>query len=146
MENNYDFNLISKEVLTILYCLDEKLIKKIPDNIIQELMMNAADCDKEIIIDFNKNLENQNITEECKDIIALIYYNYIATDDNKRIIKEKWGIKDNNYNKEISEKYDINNIFEERNNKNKKEEKALVKYKEENVFIRFLKKLLRINK
>ena len=109
-------------------------------------MMNAADCDKEIIIDFNKNLENQNITEECKDIIALIYYNYIATDDNKRIIKEKWGIKSNNYNKEISEKYDINNIFEERNNKNKKEEKALVKYKEENVFIRFLKKLLRINK
>ena len=149
MEKEIDFNYVSKEVLTILYYLNEELIKKIPENIIQELMMSAADCNEEIVIDFEKDLENQNVSEECKDIIGLIYYNYIANEDNKRLIKEKWGIKDNNYNKELSEKYDIDKVFEERNKKAeavKEEENALVKYKEENAFIRFIKRLLRINK
>ena len=51
MEKEIDFNYVSKEVLTILYYLNEELIKKIPDNIIQELMMSAADCNEEIVID-----------------------------------------------------------------------------------------------
>ena len=68
---------LAKEVLTYIAFFDEELLEKIPDNFLKQLNIIAADSEKEIFIDPTKSLENQDMTEKCKEILGLIYYSYV---------------------------------------------------------------------
>ncbi len=92
MEDNYNICDISKETLTFLAFFDSNMIKRIPDYIIAKLCEQAADSKMNFYIDETKKFEEQNISEKCKDMISLIYYNYIAGEDEKKEIIEKWCI------------------------------------------------------
>lgn len=58
---------------------------------------------------------NQNISEETKDIIALIYYNYFADDKEKNEIAKIWKENDEKFQEKSNEIYDIEKVFKSRN-------------------------------
>lgn len=84
-------------------------------------------------IDKNKTLKEQDILPETKDLIALIYYSYIATEGEKEEILQIWNENEILYQEKIKKKYNLENIFRKEKSKkeNSKEEnnKAMVEYK-----------------
>lgn len=141
MENVQNISDISKETLTFLAFFDNKLIEKIPAHIISKLCEDAADSKLDFYIDTTKNFQEQNISEKSKDLISLIYYDYIAEEDEKKQILNQWNLNETNYQKLQKEKYSYDNLFSNKKNPTCVE---LVEVKKENIFqkiINFFKKL-----
>lgn len=136
MENISD---ISKETLTFLAYFDNQMIRKIPDYIINKLCDEAADSKLDFYIDVNKKFEDQKISEKSKDLISLIYYDYIAEKDEKKDILNQWNLNEKNYQNAQNEKYNYDNLF-----KKKKDISCvqLVKVEKEGLFEK-IKKLLK---
>lgn len=139
MENINNLGTISKEVLTILSYCDEDIINKVPNSLIKELVNYAGGSKVECFLLPEKKLEEQNISKEAKDLISLIYYSYIANQEEKREIEKIWYKNENKYQEELSNKYNIDNLFK---TNAKQEEVQLIKYENDNAFIKFFKKLL----
>lgn len=72
-----------KEVSEILKYMDEELVNKIPTKFITFLQENMS---KEYDFKINENvaLEKQNISREAENILALLYRNYWATEEEKQ--------------------------------------------------------------
>lgn len=81
---------VYKEALILMSLFHKDLVSKIPENVWQVLLEIAAESNKEFYFDVTKSLEEQNISEECKDIISLIYYNCVASSEDKKEIYEFW--------------------------------------------------------
>ncbi|MEI3355754.1 MAG: hypothetical protein V8R81_01485 [Clostridia bacterium] len=114
MENIETIEDISKETLTFLSFFDSKMIEKIPGSVIKKLCEEAAESKQDFYIDVNENFANQKISEKSKDLIALIYYDYIADEDEKKEILNQWNINEKNYREIKKIKYNYDNIFENR--------------------------------
>ena len=72
----------------------------------------------------NKKIEEQDISEDTKNFIALLYYNYVASVEEKKDILNIWIKNDNINNEEIS----TSNLFETKKDvvESKKIEKNVV--------------------
>lgn len=140
-------NDIAKEVVSILDYVDYELIKKIPIKFLDYLKNTAKDSNKNVNIDLNKSLLEQNISEESKDLIALIYYNYFADENEKSQISKIWVNNEKIYQKNLEENYDLNSIFKNNLEKEYNKELPLVIKKEGllNKIINFIKKIF-VNK
>jgi hypothetical protein len=99
-----------KEIIEILKYTKKSDVKKIPKEKII-LWQNNMDKTWDFTVDTNKTLEEQNILDETRAIIANIFYDYWATDYQKQRIDEK--DKKNAEIQEIQkrEKYNPDNIF-----------------------------------
>lgn len=143
-------NDVYKEVLTILAYFDDELIKKIPDNVFKNLKELAADSEADFYINTEKDLENQNISEASIDLISLIYYDYIADENEKRKIMELWNENERKYQEKLREKYNVDNIFKKRIEETTKVEKiSMIEHKKENIFDKiksFIKSILKATK
>ncbi len=83
MLENID-NDTAKEVLTILgYCSND-IIKNIPNKIFEKLTTLAATSEKDFYVDKTKNLSQQNISENCRNIISFLYFMYVLDDKQKK--------------------------------------------------------------
>lgn len=139
-----------KEVLSILAFCDEELIKKIPTQVMRKLVEIAADSEESYYIEKNKKLCEQYITEESKDLISLIFYSYIADENEKKELLDAWNKNEDVYQEKLREKYNPDNIFEKRrttyNEQAITNELAVVEYKETliNKIINKIKKLFKI--
>lgn len=122
---------ISKETLTFLSFFDNKMIEKIPSHTISKLCNEAADSKLDFYIDVNKSFEEQKISEKSKDLISLIYYDYIATEDEKKEILNQWNLNEQNYQNAQKEKYNYDNLFTNRKNTSCVE---LIEVKKETIF------------
>ena len=111
MENTQEINNVCKEVITILGFFNNDVIEKIPSEILKKLNELAADSKLNYYIDKEKNLINQNISEKSKDLIALLYYSYIATQNEKDELSKIWNENENKYQEELYKIYNPNNIF-----------------------------------
>lgn len=140
-------NDIAKEVVSILDYVDYELIKKIPIKFLDYLKNTAKDSSKKVDIDLNKSLLEQNISEESKDLIALIYYNYFADENEKSQISKIWVNNEKIYQKNLEENYDLNSIFKNNLEKEYNKELPLVIKKEGLLYkiINFIKKIF-VNK
>lgn len=143
MEKIQEINDVCKEVLTILGFFNIDVIEKIPSKILKKLNELAAASELNYYIDKEKDLINQDMSEKGKDLIALLYYSYIATENEKNELSKIWNENEKKYQKELNEKYNPDNIFKkvlERESANienlKNDNTALIDYKES-----FLKKL-----
>lgn len=85
---------IYKEVFMVLSNLNSQLVNKIPQKVFSKLVELAADSTKQVVIDVTKPINEQDISEESKDIISLIYYNCIADETEKRELIEIWNYND----------------------------------------------------
>lgn len=139
MENVQNVSDISKETLTFLAFFDEKMIKKIPVHTIAKLCEEAADSKLNFYIDANKSFTEQDISEESKDLISLIYYDYIAEEEEKKEILNQWNLNEKSYQNLQREKYNYDNIFQ---NKKSTTCVELIEVKKETIFQK-IKKLLK---
>lgn len=108
---------IAKETLYILNYFDSNFVSKIPNKFLENLKKIAETSQITVNIDRYKELEEQEISEDCKDLIALIYYNYVANESDKEEILKCWNKNEKKYQKELNEKYNANDIFKNINNK-----------------------------
>lgn len=73
MEEKLD-NDLAKELLMILSLCDDDFINNIPDNIFMKINELASLSSKEYYFEKEKSLLEQDITEDCKDMLSLLYY------------------------------------------------------------------------
>ena len=152
MENILEMNNVCKETLIILSFFDEELLDKIPTKIFKKLNEFAADSKCEFYIDKNKDLLEQNISEKSKDLISLLYYSYIANEEEKKELSNIWNENEIKFQKVLKEKYDSYNIFKkvDKNENIKKSNitnHALIEHKESFLekFKNFILKIFHIN-
>lgn len=111
MEKIQEINDVCKEVITILGFFNIDIIEKIPSKILKKLNELAADSELNYYIDKEKHLIDQDISEKGKDLIALLYYSYIATENEKNELSKIWNDNEKKFQKELNEKYNPDNIF-----------------------------------
>jgi len=139
------------EVLDILDNSDDTICEKIPDKLIEFWQRNKSSIYKPKL-DHSKPLNEMNLKEKTKDIITMIYLNYLCDESEKEIAKGIIKENEENYQIMLREKYDPDNVFKNRN----KEEKigsqesintlAIIKYKESifNKIIKSIKRFFRL--
>lgn len=103
---------VSKETLEVLKYFDSTFISKIPESFLRAMKDLASKAIVEVKIDTTKSLKEQNISDDCKDMIALIYYNYVATKPERLEMTEIWQNNEKVYQKALYEKYNPDNVFE----------------------------------
>ena len=111
MEKIQEIQDVCKEVLKILGYLNNDILEKIPSRILKEINELAADSNLNYYIDKEKDLLEQNISEKSKDLIGLLYYNYIANENEKYELSKIWNENESKYQNELNEKYNSNDIF-----------------------------------
>jgi len=145
--NNVSYIKAYTEVNCLLEYLPQSYIDKLPKKLI-ELIQKQSNEQYNIIIDTNKSLLEQNFSQKTKDLIAVIKYNYWSTDEEKQQLKKIFSENENEYQKELLEKYNPNDIFKKKEPKIGTAEHIetnlqMVEYKE-NIFIRFFNKIKNI--
>ena len=143
---------IYKEVFITLSCFSNDLIDKIPNNVLEKIADLSLDSNENVYINKDKSLKDQNISEESKDLISLIYYNYIASDKEKEWLFKLWNENENSYQERLKKEYDIDNLFKHKERENTKTEDTsssnieMIEYKKETWFSKFrnfIKKILK---
>ena len=80
------------EAYEIIINLNEILMNKIPNEIMLFLYANKNDNHK-FLYDENKSILDQKILPETKQLISIIYHNYICEDEKERLeIEEAWNL------------------------------------------------------
>ncbi len=148
MEANSAINYtnVFKETLEVLKHFDSEFLSKIPNEFLNAMKEFASKSTITVNIDTSKNLIEQDISEECKEMISLIFYSYIATKEEKEELTELWNVNEEVYQKGLKEKYNVDNIFENskkvKETENAKDSKTeLVEYKEKNFFQKIIEKI-----
>ena len=136
------------EVMQVLKYFDRNLVMKIPIELLEyfkehqkkDLIVNI---DKEDI--FNKN----NISKDALALLAYIDLEYWADEEEKCELKKMYMENEKNHQIELSEKYEHDNIFKNKeeidiNEKAVIEETSMIEYKKDNIFIKLKKFILNI--
>lgn len=113
------------EVIAILENTETSLLAKIPIKLIQFFESKANEENLKYKLDFNKNYDEQELSEEARTIMTLIYKDYIATPNQKNELNEKILQKQIEEEKELREKYNPDNIFKNNNIDSQKTPKEL---------------------
>ncbi len=92
MEESVSPNL-AKELLNVIFFLEDDFIDRLPDDFINKLVLLAADSDKNFVLKKDKKLWEQEISEECKNYLALLYYQFSSRDKQNELI-ESWAKND----------------------------------------------------
>ena len=140
------------EVLEILRYIPVEDDNKIPTEIIENMQLNA-DKEYKYIVTHPDNFQEQEMLKETETILAVLYRDYWATEEQrKRILeKEKYDLKV--LEEEKRKIYNPDDIFKKNKNTNveipeNNTNTALIEYKE-SFFIKlkeFIFKILHINK
>ncbi len=95
--------------------MDIEYLKKLPQKFIEFINSNM---DKDCIPNIDKNtpINEQKLKKDTKVLLSLLYRNYWCDRDKKTtLIQEDLDAK-NNYEKELREKYNPDNIFKNKSN------------------------------
>ena len=147
MEENY--HKAYKEVIEILKYLPKESVNKIPKTII-ETFEKKQKKDYVFNIDINKTFEEQNLLEETKDILAIIFRDYWATPYQREKIQEKEKYERQKIEEEKLKKYNPKNIFKNKKNiieKNEENKNLPIQIKKQKFYeklINFFKNLFHI--
>ena len=111
MEKNY--YKAYKEVLEILKYMSDEDVNKVPKDMI---LTFETKQDKNHIfeVDTKKTIEEQNLLEETKDILANIFRDYWATEEQKQKIIARENFEREKLELEKREKYNPDKIFEKK--------------------------------
>lgn len=149
MTNQVEISDVAKETLYILEYFNPEFVAKIPLSFKNNLKEIAKSSNMTVKIERSKKLKEQPVLEETKELIALIYYSYVATEEQKMKLTEIWCENEKVYQEELREKYNPDNIFKENNKiqeENVKKEVGLIEIKKENRLTAFFRKILKLIK
>lgn len=136
------------EVDNFIECLDLYDKNKIPESI-RKYFNKEKSKNYNKIIDANQPIKNQNLKDETLAIIAMLNLKYWCDDEEeKKRLMTIYSENEKKYQNELKEKYDIEKIFEERNNKKLEnyQEKNLSKIKKESFWDKLKNTILKILK
>lgn len=131
------------EVYKILQLLDEDYINKLPKKFIEFI---EKEKDHDYIVNINPNipLEEQNLLPDTINILAMLKLDYWSTEDEKQELLSILNQNENEYQVEIHEKYNADNIFKNRQSMTQSkniEETSLVPIKEKNFILKLFEKI-----
>lgn len=128
--NNIKYIQANTEIKCLLKYFPINYIKKLPTKLLEMIYRNS-DEKYNIDVDLKKDLKNQNISKKTKDMLAVLTYNYWSSETEKKDIIERLNENENNYQEELREKYNPDNIFKNRETKVEALENsvAMVEYK-----------------
>ena len=94
-------------------------------------------------LDYSKKLNEMNLKEETRGLLALMYENYWCPEEEKQDLQKKFYENEQKYQEELRQKYNPDNIFTKKN-KNiieiEDNQTQLIEYKE-TIFRRILNKI-----
>lgn len=123
------------EVLWYLNGIKEEDIDKIPRNVLNFIKENASKGYK-CTFDYNRPLKELNLMDETRGIIGILCYKYwCTTKEQKEMYLKKLDSQEKNYQSEINEKYNPDNLFKSNNQKEEnvqsnKNYTSMIEYKE----------------
>lgn len=138
---------VCTEISTIIKYMPKEYQNKIPTNVMEFFEKNKTNNYK-VNINPNNIFDKSNIKEETLAIIAMLNIKYWCPNENlkKQLIK-KYDENEKQYQQEIRETYNTDNLFKNRNNSQlytdrvSTEETAIVEYKEKNFLQRLFEKI-----
>ncbi|MCR5185745.1 MAG: hypothetical protein K6D97_01335 [Clostridia bacterium] len=130
------------EVYEIIHILDEKIKFNIPSSFIK-FIENNRDANYVFNYDFDKPLDEQKLSEEAQTILAIIFRNYICTNEEKIELDNALKKNDEQFEKNLYE-----DIFNNSNTnshtssltQNVDDSNQLIKYKE-NIISKLIKRI-----
>lgn len=136
------------EVLDILEHTKKEDVNKIPKKFIEFLENNKS---KTYIsnLDHTKTIKEMNLKPKTQALLGLIYLKYWANEEEKIEFRKKAQANEFNYQKELNEKYNPNNLFKNKNavNIEKNEtiqQTSLVEIKKETIMQKIISKIKEI--
>ena len=126
---NIEHKIAYSEVLEILKYISKEEFNKVPQDMLEMFKANAIN-NNEFVYNPRKTLQEQNVSETARTIIAILFRDYWATENQKEKI-----LKKQNYDREkIKEEMYNNNILKKQNTQQNeayiKNEVAMIEYKE----------------
>lgn len=142
--------MIDKKAYTQAYKLIEimpdELKKKIPDTVIIAIKNNMDNSYKFEMDD--ENIEEIDLLDDTEKILSVIYTDYLATDEEREIIKakEKTIIANNEEEKKAGYKQDYYNFPKQENNQdiNVQQKNKVMKMPEQKWYKRFIERIKEI--
>lgn len=128
------------EVLEIIKYMEPECVNKIPKGLI-EFFERQKDKNYEYHFDEEKDFSEQKISEETGGLLAMLALNYIANEENKEKIKEILIKNEEEYQKELREKYNPDNLFKDKQNIEENEPKQLTIIEKEPWYKKILNKI-----
>lgn len=132
------------EALEVLKHSTQEIKERIPEKFIDFLNKNK-DNNNSVQIDFTKNNWENELKQETRVILALMYRDYIVSPDKREELIKQEIEEELIHEKELKEKYSADKIFKNTQNEAIIENTNLPsKIKEENFFtniVKFIKKI-----
>lgn len=145
-------NDVYKEVFTTLSFFSDDLIDKIPSNVLEAIGNLSLNSNANLYIDKGKSLKSQDISEDSKNLISLIYYTYIANENEKNELLKLWNENENKYQEQLRKEYNLDNLFQHQRKENTVAKSisvfdtAMVEYRKETLFFKvknFIKRIFK---
>lgn len=151
MEENFRNSL--SEVYLVIKNSESNIINKIPNNFLNFIIDNM---NKDIIkINMLNRNSKKDISEDARTILALIYRDYLISDEKRAELTEKEKIKRLEYEQIVKEKYSNDKLFKNKrkikseDDKIHKQSTSVTEFKEKSFFRKVfdkIKNLLKNNK
>ena len=100
------------ELNKILHYMDGSYFNKLPEKFIK-FVENNMDKDYRPNISENIPISEQELKKDTKVLLSLLYRNYWCDEEEKERLKQEDIIKKIEYEKELREKYNPDNIFKD---------------------------------
>ena len=145
---NIRFRKGISETLDILNHMEKEETDKIPNKFIKYLEENKLE-DYTPEFDHSLELSQMNLSEETKDILAVIYMNYWCDDEEKKDYAEILKENENKYQEELKVKYNPDKIFDKttmQQETQNEENVGIVEYKKMNFFKRIFNRIKKIKR
>ena len=107
-----EYKVSITEVLYILKYLPNSLTSNIPTNFLNFLNNNSIP-DYNPDFDLSKGLDNVKLKNKTKILLAIIYREYICSEQERSDYNKILTQNENEYQIKLKEKYNINDIFNE---------------------------------
>lgn len=137
-------SLAYSEVCTILNMLEDEYKERVPKNVM-DFFEEERDKEYNPIIDVNIPLEKQNLKRKTLVLLAILNLNYWCdSEEEKQEILDSFAKNEELKRlkeKELTENYNINNLFNKIENTENKTEVSLIKYKEQNFIQKIISKI-----
>ena len=137
-------SLAYSEVYAILNMIEDEYKERVPKNVM-DFFEEERDKEYNPIIDVNIPLEKQNLKRKRLVLLAILNLNYWCdSEEEKQEILDSFAkneelkrIKE----KELTENYNINNLFKKIENNENKTEVSLIEYKKQNFIQKIILKI-----
>lgn len=140
-----EYKIAATEVLDIVEHLSLNATNKIPLQLL-DFFKDVSMEDYKPEFDYSDGLEKINFTPKTKALLAMIYRNYLCSEEERKEFDRKLFENEEKYQQELREKYNPDKIFQNSElEENAKEENnqntALIEYKEKKWYHKIFEKI-----